>query len=147
MVGQCSLHMISAITAYAWMTSVIILEQGLDSLWLRLDDPIAETVLLTWKNCQDTLKRQDLPSTHCWKPSLPLQPALDTSQAQPCSSHRPPLPRERLNFPGLLQLEMGRVMPGPWDPIPSSIPAACPACLLYVLPSQCQRKQMFLIYY
>lgn len=101
MARQCSLHVISAITAYSWMTSVIILEQDLDSLWLRLDDPIAETVLLAWKNCQDTLKRQDLSSTRCWKPSLLLQSASDTSQAQTCSSHGPPLPRERPNFPSL----------------------------------------------
>lgn len=61
---------INAIVSHVELTSVVTLEQALDSLKLRLEDPITETVLFRQKNCQDALKRKDLPNACYSKHSL-----------------------------------------------------------------------------
>lgn len=141
---------LAAIIAHACTTSAVLLERGLDSLRLGRDDPIAETVSLAWKSCQDTLKRQDLPSARCWKPSPLLRPASETGPARPCDSHGPPPPHTagRGQVPWVLvvrnrQHRAQALAPNPLQH-PSSLPGKFAACASFPV---CQRKQMFLIYH
>lgn len=120
---------LTAISANAWAASALTLAQALDSLSLRLDDPITETILFVWKSCQDTLKRKALSRSHCWRCSALLphpqdhpEPAQEQAWASP--AHWAPGQRDTL----ILILpapwpEVGKTWPGTESPTRESSPA------------------------